>query len=275
MAGHLTEAHKKYIRQHYHSYTHQQLSDMLGVGSKSIVQRFCRKEGLKRTVAEITASRAAALREKYVNTVHPHDDILRREYLNIPVKTLAKQIGKSACYIKKRLGALGLEIPKELAEKRKRDCMYQTGVTPRNKGKKQTEFMTPEQIEKSKATRFKKGQSPHNTKHDGCISIRTDTNKKGITRSYKWIRIKECKWVPLHVYVWEQHHGKVPQGSVIVFYDGDTMNVTIENLRCVSRKELALMNKMAAMPPAVKEVAVLNNRLKEAIHERNDRTATA
>ncbi len=39
---------------------------------------------------------------------------------------------------------------------------FQKGHTPMNKGLKQSEYMTPGAIERTKATRFKKGNVPHN-----------------------------------------------------------------------------------------------------------------
>ena len=85
-----------------------------------------------------------------------------------------------------------------------------------------------------KETRFKKGNLPHNTKHDGAISIRTDS-KSGIP--YKYIRIAKAKWVLLHRYVWEQYNGQIPKGYIIRFKDGDTLNCAISNLECISRRE--------------------------------------
>lgn len=46
------------------------------------------------------------------------------------------------------------------------------------------------------------------------------------------------------IFVWEQHHGKIPKGYCVVFADGNKQNCDIDNLLLVSRGELALMNKM-------------------------------
>lgn len=43
----------------------------------------------------------------------------------------------------------------------------------------------------------------------------------------------------LHVVVWEEANGPVPKGMIVVFKDGDTMNVTLENLEIITRQEAA------------------------------------
>ncbi|WP_161944194.1 HNH endonuclease signature motif containing protein, partial [Streptococcus suis] len=50
-------------------------------------------------------------------------------------------------------------------------------------------------------------------------------------------------WERVHLQVWREHHGPVPEGCIIVFLDGDKTNVDISNLVCVTRADLAQMNK--------------------------------
>ncbi len=82
---------------------------------------------------------------------------------------------------------------------------------------------------------FKRGNKPHNTKRDGIITIRKDSSG----RKYKWIRISESKWEMLHVYRWENKNGPTPKGYILIFDDGDTMNVTLKNIRTISRQNHA------------------------------------
>jgi len=51
------------------------------------------------------------------------------------------------------------------------------------------------------------------------------------------------RWVFEHRLIWEAEHGEIPPGHVIVFLDGDPLNITLDNLRCVPRGVLAVMNK--------------------------------
>jgi hypothetical protein len=61
---------------------------------------------------------------------------------------------------------------------------------------------------------------------------------------YFEVKIRDPKtWKHKHVIIWEKAHGKVPKGNVIMFADGNKLNVSLSNLLMVSRKELAVMNR--------------------------------
>ncbi|MFW5758393.1 MAG: HNH endonuclease [Bacteroidota bacterium] len=104
-------------------------------------------------------------------------------------------------------------------------------------------FRTPEegrkiQEQKSKATQFKSGNEPHNTKYDGALSVRKE--KSGTP--YIYIRVAKGKWELLHRKIWEKHHGPIPKGYNVIFKDGNQANVDIENLELVSNQELMQRN---------------------------------
>lgn len=166
------------------------------------------------------------------------DKYIKENYLTIPVKTIGEHLGRSYTGIMGRLKAMGLEIPENIVEERKKASQIKMGNTPPNKGKKQTEFMTAEAIARTAITRFQKGNLPHNTKADHQITIRAD--KRGV--KYKFIRIGLGKWVPLQRFNWEQVNGKIPSGFNIIFKDGNTMNCEVENLEMLSNSELMKRN---------------------------------
>jgi len=95
-------------------------------------------------------------------------------------------------------------------------------------------------IEKIKALRgnkttFKNGNRPHNAKPVGSEKI----DEYGILQ----VKTAEPKtWRPKHVLIWENLHGDVPAGHVVIFADGDKNNFSVENLLLVSRRELMVMN---------------------------------
>ena len=106
------------------------------------------------------------------------------------------------------------------------------GMVPHNKGKK----MPPEVYEKVKHTMFKKGQMPTQHRPVGSERISVD--------GYLEIKVEEPrKWRLKSNVVWEQHNGKIPKGSVIMFLDGNKLNVAIENLKLIKRSELLVMNR--------------------------------
>ncbi len=108
-------------------------------------------------------------------------------------------------------------------------CLYKKGSIPWNKGKKG--YMG------ANKTSFKPGNIPANWKPVGSERIDTE--------GYILIKIAEPrKWALKHRIIWEEYHKKkIPRGSVIIFADGDKSNLNIENLICVSRNELKVLNK--------------------------------
>ena len=93
-------------------------------------------------------------------------------------------------------------------------------------------------------TSFKKGSTPKNRKPLGTERI---CSKDG----YVLIKVAEqnphtgfpTRYKHKHVIVWEQAHGPVPDGFVVVFIDGDKRNIDSDNLMLISRAELLRLNK--------------------------------
>ena len=106
------------------------------------------------------------------------------------------------------------------------------GQESHNKGVK----MSKEVYEKAKHTMFTKGHVPHNHKPVGSERVNVD--------GYIEVKVEEPrKWRLKHNVVWEQHNGKIPKGSVVIFLDGNKLNVSIENLKLIKRSELLIMNQ--------------------------------
>lgn len=113
-----------------------------------------------------------------------------------------------------------------------------------NKGLKQKDYMSPENIEKTKKTRFKIGQDPHNTQEvgyerlskDGYIEVKIRHLKNGESNNKNF----EFK----HRIIYKQTKGDIPEGMIVEFLDGDNRNFDPENLVLRSRKENLLQNSM-------------------------------
>jgi hypothetical protein len=85
-------------------------------------------------------------------------------------------------------------------------------------------------------TQFKKGNRPHNYKPVGTERV----NGEG----YVDVKIADPnKWRSKHILIWEKENGPVPKGHVIIFGDGNRLNLELDNLILVSRKQLAILNK--------------------------------
>lgn len=89
---------------------------------------------------------------------------------------------------------------------------------------------------------YQSGNKPHNYKPVGTLLVNTD--------GYKVIKIGEPnKWKLYHRMVWEEAHGDVPVGCVIVFLDGNKLNCELSNLRLVTKTQLLLMNRRKLFSP--------------------------
>jgi hypothetical protein len=110
---------------------------------------------------------------------------------------------------------------------------FPKGHEPFNKGKK----MTPEQYAKASATMFKPGNMPANHKPVGSERVNVD--------GYVDIKVAEPnKWRLKQRQIWEDHYKeKLTRNDVIIFLDGDKLNLDINNLMKLTRAELVRYNQ--------------------------------
>lgn len=106
------------------------------------------------------------------------------------------------------------------------DTRFKKGMTPWNKGIKTG-------LKPTKG--FKKGFTPWHTKE--LYSERLDKD------GYIVIKIANHKWKRKHRWIYEQEYGEIPKDSVIIFADGDKYNLKLDNLICVTRNELKILNQ--------------------------------
>lgn len=110
---------------------------------------------------------------------------------------------------------------------------FKKGHEPWNKGK-------PKTWKGGEETQFKKGNIPHNR-------VPIGTERVDAKDGYIYVKIQDGhlnrNWKQKHVLIWEQHNGSVPEGHCIIFGDGNKRNFDINNLICVSRKQLARLNQ--------------------------------
>jgi hypothetical protein len=120
------------------------------------------------------------------------------------------------------------------------DTRFKKGQPSYNKGKKPSEYMSPESYEKIKKNWFPKGHKPHNSKKPiGTLSLRLQGN--GSKRVW-YEKLGENKWKPKHRLEWERAYGPVPKGCVICFVDGNTENWHLDNLILCSMRQNAIKN---------------------------------
>lgn len=133
---------------------------------------------------------------------------------------------------------------------------FEKGSVPPNKGKKG--WCAPG----CEKTWFKKGHVPHNHVEIGTEVMGAD--------GYLKIKVAEPNvWRFKHIMEWERHNGKVAEGFLISFKDGDHYNCKIENLMCISRTEHAILNhqNLRSASPELTESGLVLAKLKHRISE--------
>ena len=126
---------------------------------------------------------------------------------------------------------------------------FEKGHVPANKGKKWTEYGTPEGHERSRATQFKCGEI-----HGYAAQRMQPVGAERISKDgYIEVKVSDglqdkpnCNFRKKHHVVYEQVHGEIPQGCNIVFADHDKRNLDPGNLVAVPRSIWSVIshNKM-------------------------------
>ena len=119
------------------------------------------------------------------------------------------------------------------------DGCFRPGEAPWNKGIKGYQPGG-----RAKQTQFKDGNRPHT-----LVPVGTRVMEK---EGYWKVKVAESSgpglsrhgWAFEHRLIWEAAHGPQPPGTAIVFIDGDTDHLDINNLACVTRAELARLNQL-------------------------------
>jgi len=190
--------------------------------------------------------------------------LIREQYLSKSLSQIARELSVPRSSVPLFLKQNNLSIPEAISKKRIAASRFKKGQTSYNKGLKIEQYMSPEGIEESKKTRFKKGHIPYNTK-SGLGEVVSRKESSG--RIYKWYCYQIGKWVLLHHKIWEDANGLIPKGCLIVFKDKDSTNVVLENLELISKKENMLRNSKHNFPEEIIPSMVLINQLQTKLNK--------
>lgn len=152
---------------------------------------------------------------KHPDYTKAEDSFIRKWYKHKDSRWIAQQLHRPYSGVKSRLNYLGL---RRTAEERKAISKNM----PRNKGQ------------------FKKGIAPHNTLTNGEITFRSSCGY--------WMIKTEQGSEFYHRWLWEQAHGKIPEGRNITIllekehWKDDWQKITLEHLELISNAELARRN---------------------------------
>jgi len=260
----LTKEMEKYFIENAFKESQKTMASKFGV-SRIVVKRVFKMHNIKVPKNISIQLRTEKLKGR-TSFTDMEDLFITENYLDMPVKTIAKVLNRSFCGVMGRINSLGLIIPEEIRHKRKESAMYHKGQEPFNKGKKQTEYLTPEQIKKCLSTSFKKGHIPHNSLPDNSERIRVD---KRAGKKYVLVKIPgQRKLKYKHIHVWETHNNKaLPDGHNIIFKNGNTMDCNIDNLEFISNSELMKRNSLHNYPPEIKELIHIKGAIKRQINK--------
>ena len=159
-----------------------------------------------------------------------HDDFLLAHLNELTDREIGQALSRSKSSIRNRLTKLGITRPADVRAGMMQKTQFRKGQAAWNQGMKG--------LRMSPRTEFKKGNKPATTKHDGAITVRNRNQTP-----YQYIRISECNWMLLHRKIWGDANGPIPRGHVIRFRNGNTLDVRLENLECISRSEHAMRNQ--------------------------------
>jgi hypothetical protein len=191
----------------------------------------------------------------FLRNEYPHKQnkelciLLNRSMDSITGKALLLGLKKSEEFMNSPLSGK-IQKGKSLSDSTK----FKPGDIPFNKGTKG--------IMKSNSGSFKKGIIPHNTKENGYLSIRYT---KG--RPYYWIRVDQGKFVLYHRKIWEDHFGEIPPFKNIRFKNNDSLDVRIENLELIDKRENMALNTIQNYPSEFHQVIKLLKKIKTKVEQ--------
>lgn len=178
----------------------------------------------------------ALLRDTYPHHTAQHvADLLERGIKSVYRMAHILGMSKSAEFYESQLSTRikrGQQHPSMVANQ------FKPGIIPWNKGIK---F---DSGGRSHETRFKKGSmsgaAQHNYVPIGTLRISQDGNlERKMTDDPELMPSR--RWIPVHRLVWQDAHGPIPDGHIVVFRPGMKTvvesEITIDRLECITRAE--------------------------------------
>lgn len=206
------------------------------------------------------------------------DDILIERYPHESTKTIAKALKRTVASVYHRAQAYwGLaKTPEYLASPdacrlRRGDNVgeryrFKKGQVPFNKGLKRPAGWSPGRM---KETQFKKGE-----RSGVAVRVYKPIGTERISKDgYLERKIHDglplqSRWRAVHLLVWEEANGPLPRGHAIAFKNGDKRDVRLDNLECITRRELMARNTVHNLPKELASAIQLLGALKRQINRK-------
>ncbi|WP_437880873.1 HNH endonuclease signature motif containing protein [Pseudomonas sp. LRF_L74] len=205
------------------------------------------------------------------------DAELTELYPDTPMPEIEKRLGRSVSSIYQRARTLGL--------------------------KRSTEYLATEHAgrlkkghQAGKPTQFVKGQKPWNTGQKGWtaggrsgetrfkpgtlngtaaeklkpVGFERVTDDGILQRKIRDDGPPHKRWKAVHAILWEETHGPIPAGHLVVFRDRNRKNIQLDNLELITRAENCRRNSIHRYPPELKELIRLQKKLEREIRRQAD-----
>jgi hypothetical protein len=185
------------------------------------------------------------------------NEFIEKHYLRCGIKDLTRRVNRQ----------FGLDLRESQLRSFVRNHAIQSGRTgrfanghrPFNKGMKGWQAGG-----RSAETRFKTGNRPQTWVPVGSTRVIKD----GILqRKISDTGYTPRDWQSVHSMLWEEHHGPVPKGHIVVFRDGNNKNICIENLELISMTENMRRNSIHRLPEALADVCRIRGVLNRHINK--------
>lgn len=190
-----------------------------------------------------------------MNHWSPEEDaILTELYRQFSAGEIGQRMGRTRQSIKGRVHVLGLKKPEGVTNAGR----FAAGHPTWNKGMKGLQIGGVETQFKpghlgGRAALIKQPIGAERISKDGYLQRKVNDDPV----FYK-------RWRFVHVMLWEAEHGPVPAGHALAFKNGDKTDIRLDNLECISRRELMRRNTVHNYPKELVQVI----RLKGAITKR-------
>jgi len=203
---------------------------------------------------------------------NPEDDeLLRQRYPHESSQALAVALRRSLSSVHGRAAMLGLAKTDEYLATHCRlrpgsnlgaAYRFPKGHVPANKGLRRPGYAPG----RMRQTQFKKGQFPLNDMPIGSTRLIDGYLYRKVTdvRYVPWTR----NWVLEHYLLWQATNGPIPPGHALAFKNGDKTDVRLENIECITRRELMARNSVHNLPPELRNTIQLLGALNRQINRR-------
>lgn len=213
------------------------------------------------------------------------DAVLSVRYPTEMTVDVARALGLSVNQVHQHANRLGLKksaafmasgkggrIQRGRTDPRMVATQFKKGIVPANKGLRRPGWSVGRMAE----TQFKKGRPAQEARNYVPIGTEKIDSKRNVlmrkvTDDPSIFPVK--RWHPVHVMVWEQAHGAVPAGHIVVFKPGrktfKAVEITLDRLELVSLAENMRRNTIHnRYPKELVQVIQLKGALKRKLNRR-------